>query len=369
MIQRKVQLRLYMAILLFGLLSLSGYQKESGKQAFRFFIQDSISIDVLEIRDQYQSLQGYYSQVFTPICEDWECYDVELDFYWDVTGVFQKYDTISGKPLTKKEHDPFTKSDYTKLKQILHNPAPAFAYLQKEEIVQKVVVDSLDGITGATIASIRDEIVPGAALSCYTLWHIAHGVVVDSIQAYTCTNLEQHLVQRFITSENKIEHFFLVDCLSPEDYQTYIQGVLSLIAKEKGYFARYTIEKMPDEIFYADNYQAFFAALLPELSYFGQLSLIQRFENAMLSDELAQAAINIIDQRDSELNQKAIELIITNYKQLPVTTLAYFINYLVHTAIPLSKKQQQEIYQWENLDAMQEHIKVFKKNYKIKKGR
>lgn len=171
-----------------------------------------------------------------------------LIYYWDVTGNFLKYELIPGKPLTKRKHEPFLEADYQKLTQILKNKHPAFIKLRKDELIIKIENDSVDGVSGATIAAIKDEIVPGAAYSCYTLWHIANGPVVQSIKNHTKIGLNPILVRKLASSNSVDIHYFLVNSFDESDFESYLHEVLNLIKINEGYFLRNVIDKLPGDL-------------------------------------------------------------------------------------------------------------------------
>ncbi len=255
------------------------------------------------------SIKYYKARIFTPICEKTECYDVEVNFYWDAIGNFVKYEVLPGKPLTKRKHDPFTDEDHKKLNRILLNPNPSFLAYEKEDLITDLVPDGLNGMTGATIKAIEHEIVSGAAYSCYTLWHIAHGIVKDSIQAFTSDHLDPELINYLASIDDEAAHFFLIDAFETTDYLAYHDLIEKMIRKKMGYFARYVIEKMPDEILQAQETQRLFIDIVPGLGYFGQLSLVNKIQGIMIQKELSIALIDLLEERDSQLKKEIISLV------------------------------------------------------------
>ena len=51
--------------------------------AFQFTTQYSVNINVFEETGTSETLQHYKALIKTPICEEEDCYEVELLFYWD----------------------------------------------------------------------------------------------------------------------------------------------------------------------------------------------------------------------------------------------------------------------------------------------
>ncbi|UKN01119.1 hypothetical protein K6119_15425 [Paracrocinitomix mangrovi] len=135
----------------------------------------------------------YYSEIFTPVCNTGECLPVKVNFYWDLTGNYWKFNQPEGEILTKLDHEPFTESDYKLLEEILNGPDPRFGNSQvkhngekhgnqdvqhttlapaKAEQLSKYKM--VDGITGSTLPQNKDKFVPGALYTTYTLWGLAN---------------------------------------------------------------------------------------------------------------------------------------------------------------------------------------------------
>ena len=121
----------------------------------RVLFGDSLLIKITPAYDTTGLLDGYQAFVHTPVCEVDKCYDIEIDFHWDLIGRFHHYDTIPGKGLTKLDHEPFTDSDFEKLHYILKNSNSPLAVYSKEELVMNTRYSEVDGITGATITEIK----------------------------------------------------------------------------------------------------------------------------------------------------------------------------------------------------------------------
>src|SRR5690606_34732908 len=128
----------------------------------------------------------FFRNIFTPVCLTGECKPVYINFYWDLLGNYTHYDMPEGEILTKMDHDEFSEDDYTKLQDILINSSSLLKDVEMEDLIStgtEHLADSVDAKTGATLKSIKKEIIEGAVYTCYTLWHIAYGsVVVDKMR-------------------------------------------------------------------------------------------------------------------------------------------------------------------------------------------
>ncbi len=153
---------------------------------------DSIPDDTLTIYFSAKSQPEAFSRnIHTAVCIDSLCRLVDITLYWEVTGKYLGYSLPPGEELTKKEHTPFSKSDYTRLSEILADSSSQLGFYTPEEIHPvKQAVKKTDGITGATLPNLSPWIVPEAAYTSYTLWHLTYGASRDSI----INHVKEHLL-------------------------------------------------------------------------------------------------------------------------------------------------------------------------------
>ena len=287
---------IFLSILLF--LSFSFMLDEKKEVAFQFLNQDSVEIAVQEMLGADSSLIRYKSRVKTPVCEGKICYEVELIFYWNLVGDFVNYELIPGKPLTKRKHEPFTAADYQRLSELLADKEPTFSNLKKEELVVKI-----DAVTGATVASIKGQTIEGAVYSCYTLWQIANGEVIDRIQRHTLQNMDKRIVRNIMAINSSDADYFLLNNFKKADFVNFTSEIQVLIKRSKGYFAKNAIEKMPDELFSNLEIQTFFSEQYPLLTYYAQTALLERLQNRTISNQLSKTLIENLtgDQYQNQL--------------------------------------------------------------------
>lgn len=152
---------------------------------------DSIPDDTLTIYFSTTNHPEAFSRnIHTAVCIDSLCRFVDITLYWEITGKYLGFSLPRGMELTKKEHTPFTESEYTRLNEILGDATSQLGYYTPDEIhpVKQTGVNT-DGITGATLPDLTAWIVPEAAYTSYTLWHLTYGATRDSIAAYSKKNL------------------------------------------------------------------------------------------------------------------------------------------------------------------------------------
>ncbi len=278
--------------------------RDSHKYPFLYFVvADSINIKVNEIYDSLDLLSDYSARVTSPVCEVDKCYGIEVDFYWDLMGRFHHFDTISGNELTKLDHEAFISSDYEKLNNILANPNSILgSYTQKELVVNRRTSE-IDGFTGATIEEIKESVIDGAVYSCYVLWNIANGSVVDSIQKNTLKLLNKEIVQKMVNLNDQEINYFLINNFTKKDYRLYLPEVLNTITQGRGYYAKNTIEKMPEDVIANIVSQQFFATYFSDLDYFAQVALLEKINAKLISDKMMITLAENIDERDSYKNK------------------------------------------------------------------
>ncbi len=274
-----------------------------------FTASDSVNIEVEAHYDSLGLLEIYSARISTPVCEGSKCYTIEIDFYWDCIGRFHHYDSISGKGLTKLDHIPFTASDYRKLDAILHSPNSLLASYSNEELVKDTRSSAIDGITCATKNEIKESVIGGAVYSCHTLWHIAHGQAVDSIQSTTQQLFSKDLIQKLVSGEDQGINYFLVSSFSAHEFSLYLPEVLRTIENGKGYYAKNAIEKMPAEILNSSEVQGFFATNFGKLDYFAQIALLEKLKAELLSIAMKDTLAEEMDERDSYKNDLIKSLI------------------------------------------------------------
>lgn len=334
-------LGIFLISLLLFLVCCSFFQKEGAKTlyAFEFSTSDSVSIKVYKIFDSDSVLTSYKARVFTPVCEDGECRAVELDFYWDELGNFQKYELLPGKELTKREHDAFTKDDYAFLQNLLRKREPAFRGYKKEDLISDIKADTLDAYSGATIAAIKSDIIPGAVYSCFTLWHIAQGEVRDRIKAETRKHLDKALVARMLASNDVENHDFVVTNFPREFVADFHADLCECIKANSGYFAKRAFESLPMELISRKDFQDELAAVFPRLDVFARRALYMRLRGNLRSVLLTTEMISKLSSRSFSENSSILSLTTKAMQAKRLDVFEALVKQLISEEIGLSKQQ------------------------------
>jgi hypothetical protein len=250
---------------------------------------DTVTVKVDTLFDDANLLEGYQTQIFTPICEEDKCYSVRILFRWDAIGRYVSYDTIPGEPLTKLDHIPFTPIDYQKLHWILSNPNSVLGSYEKEELVRETRESEIDGFTGATIKEVKENVIEGGVYSCYTLWHLAHGEISTQLQERTAAMFSASLVKKMVEEKDQSINYFLIENFRDEDFSNYIEILLPVMERDEGYFTKNALEQCPCEALIKPNVQQFFALRFESLNYYSQVAFLEKLQDSRLLPELLKA--------------------------------------------------------------------------------
>ena len=164
--------------------------------------QPARSYDIVTTRDDQGAPVRYSLHLVAATCFDGKCLPLDVTLHWDAIGRYDGFDVEPDRPLTRKEHDPFTEADYRRLDEVLRNPHSIlgnhplhyFAPTAKPSLE----ADGVDSVTGATPVALREAVVPGAAYSSWVLWRWVHGEIVDQLQARTRASCTDALLMQYL---------------------------------------------------------------------------------------------------------------------------------------------------------------------------
>jgi len=189
----------------------------------------------------------YEANLNLPVCDDKLCANLVVKVYWDLAGNYSGFDTLIGKPLTKFDHRPFTTADYQKLDDILRDKNNILRALGKDELTDKSVKlksSTIDAVTGATPASVKEQVVEGAVYSAFTLWHFVNGAVKDSMTQLTKSFFSEKLGKQMLQSTNHETQIFALKLLPDSFYETNTGFIFDIIVKSSPLVRAYIINKI-----------------------------------------------------------------------------------------------------------------------------
>ncbi len=220
----------------------------------------------------------YEADLNMAVCDDKLCANVCLKVFWDLAGNYMRFDTISGKALTKFDHKPFTDADYKKLDQILKDKNSILRILEKNELIDKSIklrATTVDAVTGATPATVKNAVVEGAVYSSYALWHFVNGPVKDSIRSFTLRIYSEKMAGQMLESNNFETQLFALRQMNANELESQAKLLFQVIIKSSPLIRTYIINKLPlpfhDQ---ASNHE--FISLFPELDGYSKSIFLAR---------------------------------------------------------------------------------------------
>jgi hypothetical protein len=123
-----------------------------------------------------------YRDIHTGVCADGICKLINIRIYWTITGRYLGYALPHKQELTKKKHVTFSGANYEILHTILADSLSLLAnYMLANILPKNTDTLSVDALSGATIPDLTHYIVPEAAYTSHTLWHLVYGDSRDSL--------------------------------------------------------------------------------------------------------------------------------------------------------------------------------------------
>ncbi|TYA92113.1 hypothetical protein [Seonamhaeicola marinus] len=216
--------------------------------------KELVATILTEIKTKDSITIGYTMDVVSVICLEEVCKVIPVTIYWDEVGKYQKYKVAKGETLEKYEADLFEPQDYVKLNSVLANENSPFKDVLITEVLSVVEHGDVDAVSGATALQLDEkDTVPGAALTCYTLWHWANGSIIEIIKNKTGESASNQQLLSFIESNDEIYYQVALNELakrgtySPEFVEIIIQKASdnpNLIKTCIQY-----LEKVPQEVY------------------------------------------------------------------------------------------------------------------------
>ncbi|MEC3878414.1 hypothetical protein [Parapedobacter sp. 10938] len=244
-------------------------------------------------KDEIGNPAMYHAYVFTPVCEDDLCKPVYIHLYWDLLGNYLRYEVPLDQPLTKMDHVVFTPGDYDKLHSVLQDSESLLKDYQIEELVESTTNarpgGDVDGITGATAKSLQAVVIPGALYTCYTLWHIVHGRVQDTIASVMDSLVSPALLSFFLRSGNyRYQHYALDRLMDGQGdvVQGFEADVVKLIASPNVFLAQRVLKTIAPNYLRSAERQAWLGHLFVGAHYRLQLQMLDKLQGIPLEQGL-----------------------------------------------------------------------------------
>lgn len=219
----------------------------------RFVIQvsdpsDSLSAnEITELRGENGLPLWFARDIYKVVCLTGECRMVHLRLYWDGAGNYLGFVTAAKEPLTKTDHQEFSREDYKKLHSILTDSLSVLRSLQQEELIilpeKKSNSYKPDGYTGATRQSLQEYLVKNAAYTCYTLWHTVYGPTRRQILSELDARGEVGYLNKIFAQKDPVYLIWAIHFLSthPALRKNYEEAITRLVESEKSDLAHHAL--------------------------------------------------------------------------------------------------------------------------------
>jgi hypothetical protein len=194
-----------------------------------FLSDEPKAYTLYQVKDKRGFPSGYTMVVDSVVCPEETCRISTVNMVWDAVGHYQRYDLPLGvslekgvpadkntsplRPVPTWNGVPFAEKDYQKLDVILKDAHSLLGQQKLSGLVGSRTKDLVDGITGATPATIRDAVVEGASLTCYNLWHWANGEVAEIAKELTHQQCSETMLRGFLSSDKPHYVLFALDHL------------------------------------------------------------------------------------------------------------------------------------------------------------
>ncbi|HEV7382164.1 MAG TPA: hypothetical protein VGN64_20355 [Dyadobacter sp.] len=269
----------------------------------------------------------FFRNIFTPVCYTNECKPVHVDFYWDLLGNYIRYEMPEGKILTKIDHEEFEEKDYQKLADILSRSNSIFADLKMEDLLTSgtdSLTDNVDAKTGATLKTIKNDVIDGAVYTCYTLWHIAYGKqVMDEMKKITDSYLDDQLLREFLKSSNYHYQYRAMENVIDKNgnvNKSFETDIEQVIAAKNLFTARTALQNLNATFFTGNQRQTWLWNTYQNSSYPLQVAILKKLETIAVTDPLTEKLAAGI----AESNQQLFRLklgILAKQRQLSEPTM------------------------------------------------
>ncbi len=197
----------------------------------KFFVSfnDTIPNDTLYFCFSNGNPAAIFRDIISGVCLDGECRPLRIKVYWTISGRYLGYQLNPTQELTKKEHTPFNEVEYRLLHNLLSDSLSLLVNYTLEEITPKKQTNiKTDGISGATPPNISSYIVPEAAYTTHTLWHLVYSETRDSINLKIKSFLTFSVLDSLLASSNDYDRLWALNHL-PSDANHYLPRLMNVL--------------------------------------------------------------------------------------------------------------------------------------------
>lgn len=295
--------------------NMSVKNKEGKIREFNITENDTLTYTLKLQLDDSGRPKYFFRNIFTPVCYTNECKPVYINFYWDLLGHYERYDLPEGKVLTKIDHDEFKSEDYEKLQDILSKQNSIFADLQMEDLITKGtddLSDSVDAKTGATLKTIKNEVIDGAVYTCFTLWKIAYGKAVPEMLKITESYKNDQLLHSFLADKNYHYQYWAMEKVIQKDgkvSKSFEQDIVKIIEGKNLFTARTALQKTGKDFFSKPQKQNWLWGVFQSTSYPMQIAILKKLKTIPLNLTLTEKIADDVAKSNEEQRKLKLEVL------------------------------------------------------------
>jgi len=259
-------------------------------EAFSILGNDSsLHHQVWLLKDKAGQPRLFYAPITTPVCIDGKCKPVHITLYWNLIGNYVGYALPPAIPLSKYDHESFEPADYSRLHDLLLDDKSVLKRKKLDDLFDKSAAikekvtykgEEIDAVTGATKKEIKASLVAGALYSCYTLWHLAHGAVKDSIESYTIQQKPEIIEDYLLYTPYRDYQHFAIRQLDTIAILRNVERVVELVERTAPLTRSYLLKKVPKSVFADSLHAAALYRQIPTLDLNTKTLLVKNLEFA-----------------------------------------------------------------------------------------
>ncbi|SEM91347.1 hypothetical protein SAMN05216436_10939 [bacterium A37T11] len=234
---------------------------------------------LFQVLDKDSLSIAYYRNIAQEVCYDKKCRLLRLNLYWNITGRYLGIELPTGEYLSKTDHVPFTQTEYKRLNEILSDPSSPLAGISYDALAtpDSAVFDNLDGITGATTKSMVRYIIPGAAYTTYTLWHLVYSQTQKQIQQITERTISSDQLIRIMSSPSPTDQQWALAHVHLVPLSTFLrEKVLKLINDDNYHLAILALNSFSNRQLKSDTVKQNLVNLFIKSGYSIRLLIIEK---------------------------------------------------------------------------------------------
>lgn len=262
-------------------------------------LEDSLSTkEIIELQGNDGFPVWFGKSVRKVVCLTGECRIARLWLFWNGTGDYLGFQLYNNEALTKTNHDAFSSEDYLKLDRILRDSLSVIKHVTQEELIQD---DNIDGQSGATQPTYKEQLVEGAAYTCHSLWHTVYGNTRTKIIEIIQNRCDSIYLDKLLNSENLLYRKWAVRylLLHSEKQQSFDITVLRLILNESEELALLALDYLNPVKLSRPDVQKEFFNLFENADSIRKFQIIWKLSQLEQNDE--RIVLYLLNQFDQQL--------------------------------------------------------------------